>query len=87
MFLADGVPNLAFVCPSNCNKDSGIFTETIAVKPSLTSVPSKLLLFAFIKLYFLAYSLNTFVNPLLKPVSCVPPSGVLTRLTKEIRFS
>ncbi len=35
--LTSGLFNLIFVCPSNCG--FGTLTETIAVKPSLTSSP------------------------------------------------
>jgi len=55
----------------------------IADKPSRTSFPSKFLSFSFNKPYFRAYSLNVFVSPVLNPVSWVPPSPVLTRLTNE----
>ena len=69
MFLASGEPNFDFVCPSNCNNDSGILTEMMPVNPSRTSAPSRFLSFVFSKPYFLAYSLNTFVKPDLNPVS------------------
>ena len=54
MLLAIGVPSLAFVCPSNCNKSSGIWTLIIAVRPSLTSLPSNVLSLFFRKLFSLA---------------------------------
>ena len=87
MLRAIGDPSFDFVWPSNWRYCSGILTDMIAVKPSLTSVPSRFLSFVFKKLYFLAYSLKTFVNPDLNPISWVPPSLVLTRLTKETIFS
>ena len=85
--LAWGVPNLPLVWPSNCNNASGTFKDTIAVNPSLTSLPSKALSFPFIYPLFLAYSLNTLVKAVLKPTSCEPPSTVLTLLTKDTIFS
>ena len=51
---ATGVPNLDLVCPSNCNNASGIFKLIIAVNPSLVSLPSKFLSFAFKYPLFLA---------------------------------
>ena len=37
--LTSGLPNLPFVCPSNCG--SLTFTDTTHIKPSLTSSPDK----------------------------------------------
>ena len=54
MGLADGVPNLDLVCPSNCKISSGICTLIMAVKPSLTSLPSNDLVFPLKKLFSLA---------------------------------
>ena len=81
--LASGVPNLFLVCPSNCNKCSGILIESTVVSPSRISAPSSLLPF-LINPTFCPYSLNSFVKADLYPVSCVPPSFVLTLLTNEM---
>ena len=45
---ATGVPSLPLVCPSNSSNASGILRDIIAVNPSLTSLPSKVLSFPLI---------------------------------------
>ena len=52
--LALGVPSFPLVCPSNCKIPSGIFRLITAVSPSLTSLPSSALSFAFKNPLFLA---------------------------------
>ena len=50
--LASLFPSFALVWPSNCG--SGIFTDTIAVIPSLISSPWRFSSFSFIRLKLLA---------------------------------
>ena len=66
---------------------SGIFKLITALKPSRASLPSRGPSFSFKRPLPLAYSLNTLVNAVLKPTSWLPPSIVLTLLTKDKIFS
>ena len=84
---ASGVPNLPFVCPSNCNNSSGMRTETMAESPSRTSLPSRFLSLSFKRPTLRAYSLNALVQAAFIPASCVPPSLVRTLLTNDMIFS
>jgi len=65
--LASGVLRESFVCPTNPKIDSGTLTETIAVRPSLTSSPESFLSFDFKRLCSRAYSLIIFVQDSFKP--------------------
>ena len=69
ILLAAGVPNLSFVCPSNCKISSGTRKETIAVNPSRTSLPSRFLSFSFNRPTLRAYSLKAFVKAVFIPTS------------------
>ena len=77
------LPSFDFVCPSNCG--SGILMLTTAVSPSRISEPSNDIPLA--NDLSLAKSLKHFVNAVLNPARCVPPSGVLIVLTNETMLS
>ncbi len=80
-----GLPSLVLVWPSNCG--SWTLTETIAVSPSRTSSPLRLLSFSLSSPFERAYALIVRVSAERKPDRCVPPSIVLMLLANESRFS
>jgi len=72
--LASEVPNLPFVCHSNCGSTTLI--DTTQVSPSITSSLVRLLSFSFNIPLSLAYLLIVLVREALNHVRCVPHSGV-----------
>jgi len=79
MPLTSLLPSLVLVWPSNCG--SGIFTLSMAVRPSRTSSPLRFSSFSLRNLFRLAYSLMLRVSAERKPMRWVPPSMVLMLLT------
>ena len=79
------LPSLAFVWPSNWGERN--FTETIAVRPSRMSSPSRFESLSFRRPFDLPYLFKTFVRAFLKPSSCMPPSVVAMLFAKECRPS
>ncbi len=78
--LASVFPSLVLVCPSNCG--SSTLMLTIAVRPSRTSSPVRLVSFSFSTPQSRANLLTSQVSDARKPSSWVPPSWVLMVLAK-----
>ena len=78
--LASVLPSLVLVWPSNCGSPSLI--ETIAVRPSRTSSPERLVVLLLEKPQSRPNLLTSVVSAARKPSSWVPPSWVLIVLAK-----
>ena len=83
--LTSELPKFVLVCPSNWG--SGTLIDKIAVKPSLTSLPSNAESFSFNCFLFLATLFIVRVKAVFNPDKCVPPSRVAMLFVKVCMFS